>query len=96
LTGAPLDVVMKETPRNLYILPHCHFFAMNHDGSINLQRSSQQLLPLRKLMGLAVLHWSGMLFSNISVSEVHISFTHTVKADILSWRLLEGEIRKKR
>jgi len=33
-----------------------------------------------KLMGLAVLHWSGMLFSNISVSEVHISFTHTVKA----------------
>ena len=31
-------------------------------------------------MGLAVLHWSGMLFSNISVSEVHISFTHTVKA----------------
>jgi hypothetical protein len=29
-----------------------------------------------------VLHWSGMLFSNISVSEVHISFTHTVKADI--------------
>ena len=47
-------------------------------------------------MGLAVLHWSGMLFSNISVSEVHISFTHTVKADILSWRLLEGEIRKKR
>ena len=36
---------------------------------------------VRKLMGLAVLHWSGMLFSNISVSEVHISFTHTVKAE---------------
>ena len=31
-------------------------------------------------MGLALLHWSGMLFSNISVSEVHISFVHTVKA----------------
>ena len=33
----------------------------------------------RRLFGLAVFHWGGMLFSNISVSEVHISFTHTVK-----------------
>ena len=34
----------------------------------------------RRLFGLAIFHWGGMLFSNISVSEVHISFTHTVKA----------------
>ncbi|CAJ1333180.1 unnamed protein product [Effrenium voratum] len=33
-----------------------------------------------RLLGLAVFHWGGMLFSNISVAEVHISFTHTVKA----------------
>ncbi|CAE7838870.1 PPT3 [Symbiodinium sp. CCMP2592] len=33
-----------------------------------------------RLFGLAIFHWGGMLFSNISVSEVHISFTHTVKA----------------
>ncbi|CAE6933361.1 PPT3 [Symbiodinium natans] len=33
-----------------------------------------------RLFGLAIFHWGGMLFSNVSVSEVHISFTHTVKA----------------
>mmetsp|Transcript_62745 Transcript_62745/g.147117 ORF Transcript_62745/g.147117 Transcript_62745/m.147117 type:complete len:424 (+) Transcript_62745:99-1370(+) len=33
-----------------------------------------------RLFGLALFHWGGSLFSNISVSEVHISFTHTVKA----------------
>lgn len=43
---------------------------------------------LRRLLGLAVFHWGGMLFSNISVAEVHISFTHTVKASVLGWRLV--------
>ena len=43
---------------------------------------------LRRLLGLAVFHWGGMLFSNISVSEVHISFTHTVKAHLANWWLI--------
>lgn len=89
MAWAALLTLCGNTPGSLYTLPF--LWGWNMMGAA-IFKGLLDRLPLRKLMGLAVLHWSGMLFSNISVSEVHISFTHTVKADIRDircWRVLK-------
>jgi len=49
------------------------FFGV-HTAPPRLARTCVKLLPLM------VFHWAGILLANVSVSEVNISFTHTVKS----------------